>query len=449
MNFIKRAFLHTIRKAGKSLILCLVLAIISILMLTCISIRSATKTAELNVRQSLGGKYMINAKGTDGQLTNKVLNQISLINGVEKITNAHSESYAEYKASDGTPLEIKTDPSVVEKPDGFEHAGKLQSNMYSKKDMFFTNKEFELIEGRHITKDDTYVVMLHSDFAKRNRLSIGDKILLDLNTDMVGETNYIAHPVEVEIIGIFDNLVEQDKALNVAYTFYENTVFTDPVSFTKLFDTEKESYYSNAEVMVNDPAKLDLIINKMKAIKEVDWDKCIITPQDQDYQNAKKPLEALNNLVDISIVIIHVVTIFLLVLILTMWMRNRLQETGMLVAMGVSKWNILLQHITEVIWIGCLAFVLSFPISHSISQQVGDTLLDQMQNTYVNHNGDVNALEIEDIVIPNITKLEVTISIFHALLTYISGILLTILSVVISTIPVIKMKPKQILSTLS
>lgn len=447
INFINRAFLHTIRKAGKSLVLCLVILIISILLLTSITIHSATKTAQLNVRQSLGGKYIINAKGTEGQLTNTILDKIALINGVEGITNAHSESYAEYKASDGTLLDTKTDPSIIEKPKGFEHAGKLQSNMYSKNDDFFTTKDFSLIKGRHIIKNDEHAVMIHNDFAKRNQLTIGDKILLDLNSEMVEEPNYISHPVEVEIVGIFDHSVEQETARNVSYTLYENTVFTDPISFTKLFDWEKVPYYSNAQIRVNDPAKLDTIVNKMKTIKEIDWSKCVITPQDKDYQNAKRPLDALNNLVGISIVIISVIAILLLVMILAMWMRSRLQETGMLIAIGISKLNIFLQHLTELLLIATIAFTLSFPIGNIISQQVGDALLEQTQSTDVSNNHDTNELETK--TSPHITELEVTITISHILFIYMNGILFAIISVLISTIPVIRMKPKQILSTLS
>ena len=52
MNFIKRAFLHDIRKAGKTLLLFSILLVIGILLLTCFSIRRGTQIAALNIRQS-------------------------------------------------------------------------------------------------------------------------------------------------------------------------------------------------------------------------------------------------------------------------------------------------------------------------------------------------------------------------------------------------------------
>ncbi|MGL6200409.1 MAG: ABC transporter permease [Lachnospiraceae bacterium] len=448
MSFIQRAFLHTTRKIGKSLLIFFVLLIISTLVLTCLSIRSATETAVLNVRQSLGGSYTLNAKGTDGQLTDTILEQIAKIDGVERIDNARSESYAEYKTADGTPLEVKKDASFDDMTEGFEHAGKLQSNLYSEKDELFVNEGFELLEGRHITKGDENVALIHEEFAERNRLSIGDTFALDLNGDMVETPDYVSTPVEVKIIGIFTHTTEQETALNVSYTLYENTVFTDPASFTQLFDNGKDTYYSNAEIVVNDPAMLDAIVAEMETLDGVDWDACNVTYHDTDYQNAKEPLEALGNLVSISIVIIIIVSVALLVLILALWVRNRLHETGVFLSMGVSKANVLLQHITEIILVAVLAFALSFPISSVIAQKVGDTLLEQTTPSVTETVGNESADETDNAV-SNLTNLDVEVAPFYLLLVYGMGTLAIVLSVSIAAVPIMKMKPKEILSTIS
>lgn len=432
MSFIKRAILHTVRKLGKSTLLFLVLLIMSILILTCLSIRSATETAELNVRESLGGTYSIAAKRTKGQITYDVLDKISKIKGVKKIENGHSESYAEYKSQDGNKLETKTTDSDIEDIKGFEHVGKLQSNMYSEKDEFFKNKTFKLLEGRHITKGDKNVLLVHKDFAKRNNLSIGDQIILDLNEALIKDTGYSPTQIKVKIIGIYEHTTEQETAMNVSYTLYENTVFTDQASFVDLHEFGKTPYYSDIEVVVDDPAKLDSIVNEMKLIDNVNWDLCRITYHDTDYQNAKKPLDSLNSLVTISIIIIIIVAISLIVLILVMWIRNRVYETGVFMSMGFSKANILLQHLTEILLIAIIAFSLSFPISSLISGQVGSALLGQSGNG-----------------INKLTQLNVNVSIENFILMYVIGVLLIVVSVIISTLPILKMKPKEILSTLS
>ena len=58
----KRAWLHTVRKKGKTTLMFLILLTIATLILTCLAIRSATDTAALNIRKSLMGGFTVNAK---------------------------------------------------------------------------------------------------------------------------------------------------------------------------------------------------------------------------------------------------------------------------------------------------------------------------------------------------------------------------------------------------
>ena len=56
---IKRAFLYTIRKRGKTIILLLTLFIISTFVLTGLSILAATDQSALSLRQSVGGSIKL------------------------------------------------------------------------------------------------------------------------------------------------------------------------------------------------------------------------------------------------------------------------------------------------------------------------------------------------------------------------------------------------------
>ena len=63
--------------------------------------------------------------------------------------NARSNAYAKCGALDGAPLWVQTE-GAFDVVDGFEHAGKLMSNVYSSEDSLFTEGGFELTEVRHI-----------------------------------------------------------------------------------------------------------------------------------------------------------------------------------------------------------------------------------------------------------------------------------------------------------
>ena len=54
MNLCKRACLYSIRKKGKTLTLLAFLLVMATLMLTCLSIQSATETANANIKSPAG-----------------------------------------------------------------------------------------------------------------------------------------------------------------------------------------------------------------------------------------------------------------------------------------------------------------------------------------------------------------------------------------------------------
>ena len=59
MSIFKRAFLYVIRKWGKTILLFAILLIMATFVLTGLSIWKASEAAQLNLRQSLGGKFEI------------------------------------------------------------------------------------------------------------------------------------------------------------------------------------------------------------------------------------------------------------------------------------------------------------------------------------------------------------------------------------------------------
>ena len=59
MSIFKRAFLYVTRKRGKTLLLFAILLIMATFVLTGLSIWKASEAAQLDLRQSLGGKFDI------------------------------------------------------------------------------------------------------------------------------------------------------------------------------------------------------------------------------------------------------------------------------------------------------------------------------------------------------------------------------------------------------
>lgn len=220
MNIWKRAWLYSLRKRGKTLTLLAFLLVMATLMLTCLSIRSATETANDNMKKVLLGYFTINAKQLDTGITENTVDQILAIDGLSGRYTLRSYTYATCLDARGNPLEINTeDASQI--PEGYENAGKIVANTNSENDSYFTEGGFELTQGSAIMSENGDQVLVHQKFAKRNGLSIGDTMRL---TDVADRSR----TMDVTVTGIFTNTREQDSiGMAPSYDLYDNIIFTD------------------------------------------------------------------------------------------------------------------------------------------------------------------------------------------------------------------------------
>ena len=59
MNFMNRAWLYIVRKRGKSILLFVILLVMATFVLTALALGNASKSAQQDLRQSLGGSFLI------------------------------------------------------------------------------------------------------------------------------------------------------------------------------------------------------------------------------------------------------------------------------------------------------------------------------------------------------------------------------------------------------
>lgn len=175
----------------------------NLLMLTCLSIRSATETANANIKKALLGYFTINAKQLATGITEDTVEQILDIGGVSGRFTLRSNTYATYLNAEGELLEINTE-GAAQVPEGFENAGKIVANSNSQNDSYFTDGGFELVEGEPITTQGGSQVLIHEKFPQRNGLSVGDTMLL-------GNVEDVEQTIPVTVAGIFTNTEEQDS----------------------------------------------------------------------------------------------------------------------------------------------------------------------------------------------------------------------------------------------
>lgn len=412
MNFVKRAYLYTTRKKVRTILLFSIILIMATLLIVCFSINSSSDMANSNVRRALKCGFTVNAKTLEKGLDENIVNQILNIDGITDSYNLRSYMVSEYRDTNENKLKTREDVGLKV----YENAGRVVGDRYSEKDNYFTEEGFKLINGEHITPDKKQVALVHQDFANRNNLSIGDYIVLK-NI----EGNSIE--IKVQIIGIFTSTRKSDSEEYMDTTnLFENIIFIDLNTSSKLiYETDSNSQYGDFEV--DDPGELDNLISEMKKIENVNWDNCKITKNDSSFKNTKEALEGIQKIVSTAIIVIFIISIILIVLILNLWTKHRINEIAILLSVGISKKDIILQQIIEIFMVSVPAFILSYFTSSIATKIVGSKLISSITNS-----------------------IEISVNIFDWLLVSGIGLLIILVSTIISIYQITKIKPRDIFS---
>ena len=482
MGTIKRAFLYITRKKGKSILLFFILLIMSTFVLTGLSTQKASQEAQKNLREALGGEFYVSVELSesnpyfrrvdDGEgaldlytelpVTRDMINAIMEIGGIEK-----------YDASAQTL--VSTNLTIF--PGNVPLKGELNNKIYARtvagteNNSFFQSGIMELTEGKHITGNESNAAVISRDMADQNSLQIGDSISLQADEE-----------AEVRIIGIYE-IRKPDPAYAsvVTYEKLENQIFIDTSALQDLFGDMPMGFYEVA-FSVYDPAQLDSIMSEVKGLSAIDWRAFEVAADNQTYLDAAAPLQKLQALVSSIIWVIALVSAVILSLILTMWGRSRIHETGVFLSLGIGKMRIIGQYLAEVLMIAVIAFGCSYFTSSAVAGQLANGLLQQNIPASEEQAAGVTITKkdgfSEDVVVsikddsalsdmpsgqdtaPEVEvaadgaeadreQIRVTIDSYNMLQLYLIGIIVIILSVGISSLSVMRLKPREILSKMS
>ena len=454
MNFMNRAWLYIVRKRGKSILLFVILLVMATFVLTALALGNASKAAQQELRQSLGGSFLIGfdytennpylkVESVDGgtlvystqQISPELVEQVRSIDGVN-YCSATTESLAVLPSLDlfagNIPIEEE-----------FRNSSKILGTWKSEELSRFTSGQLTLTEGRHIMPGDKNKGLISKDLADKNSLKIGDVIQTDKG-------------VEIEIVGLF--VPKEIEGINDQVTTYDkiqNLIISDLATRIANENSPATQGFNELTVSVDDPQNMENIITKVKEIKGVDWKGFAIMVDNEDYENAASSLEQLSELVSTILMIALIVSIAILSLILTMWARTRIHETGVLLSVGISKLSILGQYIAEVLLIAILAFSLSYFSASAVAGQMGNVLQSGQAVTEAQQEDGLSAGTRgeagTDTGEPEIEtpELQVRVQLEEMGLLFLLGIGIVTVSAGISSISVMRLKPREILSKMS
>lgn len=460
---IKRAFSYTTRKRGKTLILLLTLFVISTFVLTGLSILAAADQSALSLRQSVGGSIKLELdkdnrqnwtyqQGVGGTLVGYTGTPITDedIEKVMSVKGIHSYN----GVGDGSVFAM--DFSFIS---GFSFGpgsdySRLPSVSNSEYFNYFRRGAFKLVEGRHITPEDDHAVLISTALAERNGLKLGDTITVQCCYDAGGYPN-----VSLKIIGIYKSTLD-DGGFTTTSTDKRNRLIIDHKAMQEIMMHDVIQYDNGVEFFVDDPRDIDKIAAQIQKL-DLDWSCFKLTVDNTAYEAVASSLTAMQNMVTGLIIGIVIVSIGILALILNMWIKQRTHETGILLSTGVSKVKIVAQYILETLMIAVIAFGLSYFSSGAIAQGTSNLLFSQVAETqpipeietpddgteYLDITGQYIPYGTSNMVAPD--SIEVHVTAEHLLWVYLLGMAICTAAVVLASLPVVKMKPKNILSQMS
>ena len=481
MGTYKRAYLYVTRKKGKSILLFFIFLIMATFVLAGLSIQKASQAAQKKLREAIGGKFCVSVELSesnpyfriedDGEgaldlytelpVTQDMIDAIMEISGIEK-----------YDASAQTL--VSTNLTIF--PGNVPLKGELNNKVYARtvagteNNSFFQSGIMELAEGKHITGNESNAAVISRDMADQNNLRIGDSISLQADEE-----------AEVKIIGIYE-IRKPGPAFTsvVTYEKLENQIFIDTSALQSLFG-DMPVGFCEAAFSVYDPAQLDNIMSEVKGLSAIDWRAFEVAADNQTYLDAAAPLQKLQALMSSIIWVVILVSAVILSLVLAMWGRSRIHETGVFLSLGVGKAGIIGQYLAEVVMIAVLAFGCSYFTSNIAAGRIADGLMqkgisgDNEEQTKEDIDFDVKEGYGDDVVVsikddsvlpsgqdaaPEVEvsidgaeadteQISVTIGPYNMLQLYFIGLTVIILSVGVSSLPVMRLKPREILSKMS
>lgn len=453
MNFTQRAMLYISRKKGKTVSLFLVIFVVAVFLISCFGVLKASERLSKDIRTSLGAAFYIRANtevsmNENGETEVKENNVCISQKEIDEIMQAGEIKYYNpinygFAKSDGIQF-IPGDKHTEE-----NNMGKVTALCFSALAPDFTDETAVLIEGKHITEADKGKILISEQLANANHLSVGDT--LTLTHAKLGEADgaYIDEiPVKIaytqaQVSGIYKLNIE-DTSIKPTASVADNRIYASLDILNKLHESEVGVYTGEVDFYITDPAKLESITRNVQLLQSIDWTTHFIRTNDFQYSKIADQLSSLGDLVKILLVLVSVVSTAFLTLLLSMRMRGRMQEAGILLAAGVSKGQIMAGFLLEVLSVTIIALILSYIASLCVTGFLGNSLFGELQPNLLNEEtitaGIQNNLEIE-----NYLKL----SVVETLLIYFCQFIVIAASTLVSSIMIMRLKPKEILSKMS
>ena len=424
---IKNAIAYITRKRNRTLIIFIILTIVLSCLYSCLTIMKSSNEIEKALYESSNSSISITKK--DGNYFN--VNEFKDIEKIKEIEEKIIQYDGLAKLKDAKVVSGEQRINREDLSDEFKNVVSLEATNNTKRNILFRSGVFTIKEGKNIGENDKDSIIVHEEFAKQNNLKLGDEVELEL-LDIEKSGKIKSH--KFKIIGIFSGK-KQETYTGLSSDFSENMVFVDYSTSQEILNKSENNKIANKILMYSGSAEsTDLALNKLKELK-IDESKYFVEKDSNAFEESLESVSGIKHIIKIMTYSIMLGGMVVLSLILILWLRERIYEIGIFLSIGISKLQIIMQFILELIFISIPSIISSLFL--------GNVLLKVIVDGFVNS---------EDSMISGgslINNSSFTLNITTLGQSYLILISIIVLSVVFASSLILIKRPKEILSKIS
>ena len=419
MSILNRAYLYIIRKKVRSSILFFIVTLISFFLLSGSILNTTVGTISKNLYKDVNFGFTIESiDKSNKEIEKDTLKKINEVDGVNQKNYLYAKSV---NVVDKKVVQENQNITITDEMKNKSNLVMMNGITSTKNNIDFKSEVLKLEKGRHIEENDQNKILIHEKFASLNNLNMGDKIKLEQN----------GKNIEFEIVGIYSG-EKTNNFEGLSSDFIENTMYTDYNSSQKLLDYSSNNRVTSVEYGVNNPTKLDEIIRN---VENLGINNISVSKSNKNYELVTSSVESITKLTNMIRIGSIIVGIVILSLVLMFWIRERLYEIGVLLSLGITKINLILQFVVETLMVTIFGFLSALGLEFILLKYI---------------RGNTTSIFSEDL--PKIISDELTkISINGSDIIGVIVVMITIvmISVIVALLPILKMKPKKILTQIN
>lgn len=421
---IKNAIAYITRKRNRTLIIFIILTIVLSCLYSCLTIMKSSNEIEKALYESSNSSISITKK--DGKYFN--VNQFKDIEKLKEIEEKIIQYDGLAKLKDAKVVSGEQRINREDLSDEFKNVVSLKATNNTKRNILFSSGVFTMKEGKNIEENDKNSIIVHEEFAKQNNLKLGDEVELELlDIEKNGKTK--SH--KFKIIGTFTGK-KQETYTGLSSDFSENMVFVDYSTSQEILNKSENNKIANKILLYSSSAEsTDLALNKLKELK-IDESKYFVEKDSNAFEESLEAVSGIKHIIKIMTYSIMLGGMVVLSLVLILWLRERIYEIGIFLSIGISKIQIIMQFIFELIFISIPSIISSLFLGNVLLKVIVDGFIDS-ENSMISGGSLINNSSF-------------MLSITTLGQSYFILISIIVLSVVFASSLILIKKPKEILS---